>query len=134
MPQIRTGHIESNGAAINIPLGFVPNYFKIINAAAADGEVAAIEWFGNEQGDAKSFFTYKHTASGFATTDTTFAYEASAGLLSDYDTKSISTSNPILVSGGKGVTVSADFSDDGDELWYIAIGSDREVDHGDINA
>lgn len=36
------------------------------------------------------------------------------------------------VAGGKGVTVAAAFMDDGDAIYYEAIESDRNVDHGDI--
>lgn len=132
MAQIRTGHLQSGGGAYNLILGFVPTYFKIINESAADGEVMAIEWFGAEQGNEKTFKTYKHVASGFATTDTTMAVDNSTGWCTAYDAKSISTVSPITVTGGKGVTIHADFSDDNDELWYIAIGADRDVDLGDV--
>lgn len=43
-----------------------------------------------------------------------------------------SVDNLLVSSGGKGVTLSATFMDDGDEIYYFAVMSDREVDHGDI--
>ena len=35
-------------------------------------------------------------------------------------------------SAGKGVTISASFSDDGDTLWYMAVMGAQYVDHGDV--
>jgi hypothetical protein len=132
MAQIRTGHFQSAGTAYNLVLGFVPTYLKLVNQNAADGEVMMIEWFGAEQGNEYAFQTYKHVASGFATTDTTIAAVSTAGWCTAYNANSISTVNPITVSGGKGVTIHADFSDDNDEIWYLAIEADRDVDTGDV--
>lgn len=39
---IKTGKVTGTGAAINIPLGFVPDYVKVVNATDAD---QIDEWF-----------------------------------------------------------------------------------------
>lgn len=132
MPQIRTGHFISDGNAYNLVLGFVPSYLKLFNLMAAAGEVAMIEWFG-ELGDDKEIQT-KMLADNGSTGNTTFTYVASGGSVQDYDAKSISLVNPILVSGGKGVTIATGWLDDNDVIYYIAIEADRDVNHGDLGA
>lgn len=132
MAQIRTGHMESDGNAINLDLGFIPNYFEIHNLNAAAGEIECIKWFGSEMGNAKEIQYDEQADSG-----TVYAqgnYVSSGGLISAYDATTINTTNPVAVTGGKGVTIGANFSDDSDELFYIAVQSDRDTDHGDINA
>jgi len=69
------------------------------------------------------------------------AYVAAGGSLADYDVKTVVIVDPdgieadyVDVSGGKGVTIAAGFMDNSDEIWYVAIEADRDVDHGDINA
>ena len=130
MGQIRTGHFEADGGAHNLVLGFVPSYLLVINAGAADTEVWKLEWF-DEMGDAQEIWHYMINNDGADDVDTPVK-KGSGGYISEYDTNSVQTSDPILVGGGKGVTIAAAFMDDSDEVYYVAIESDRDVDHGDI--
>ena len=139
MSQIVVGHLESDGAAINLPLGFVPDVLFLFNANAAAGEVFLSVWFGGEMVDAAEIQA-KSLADNGTTAGLTWDYVSSGGYISAYDTTAVDkgTSNddddPVRVAGFQGVTIHADFSDDSDELWYIAIGADKVKDHGDINA
>ena len=140
MGQIRTGHFEADGNDVNLILGFVPSYLRLFNANATTGEVAVLEWFGAEMGDAKEFRTTIIADNG-STANTNFSYASSGGDLADYDTNAITTTDPdsiednyIQVTGGKGVTIDGSFMEDSDEVFYLAIEADRDVDHGDINA
>lgn len=130
MGQIRTGHFEADGGAHNLVLGFTPHYLKLINTGAGDTEVWALEWFA-EMGDAQEIWHYKHNNDGGDDVDTPVK-KGSGGYVSAYNTNSIQTSDPVSVGGGKGVTIAAAFMDDSDEVYYVAIEADRDVDHGDI--
>lgn len=131
MGQIRTGHFQADGDAYNLELGFIPNYLKLINANAGTGEVAVIEWFGQDQGDDKAFQCTIIADNG-TTSGVNFNTVASGGYASEFDTQSINTSNPVQVTGEYGVTIAATWMDDDDEIWYVAIQSDRDEDLGDV--
>jgi len=138
MGQIVTGHFEADGAAVNLPLGFVPAYIRIVNVSAADTEVMALEWW-SEMGDSAEIWHYKVNNDGGDDVDTPVK-KASGGYIAEYNSTAIDagTSNddtdPCRLTGFKGVTISASFMDDSDEVYYLAIAPDRDVDHGDINA
>lgn len=55
-PTIRTGSYTGTGSAINIPLGFVPDYIRIVNGT--DGDVSW-EWFST-MAAASAFQTTNH--------------------------------------------------------------------------
>ena len=40
-PQTHVGTVEGTGAAINIPIGFQPDYVRVVNVESAD----TMEWF-----------------------------------------------------------------------------------------
>lgn len=44
-PQVKTGSVEGTGAAINVQLGFVPDYVKCFNYDDAGGLAPTIEWW-----------------------------------------------------------------------------------------
>jgi hypothetical protein len=132
MSQILTGHFEADGGEHDLNLGFVPDYIMIVNANAATGEVAKIECWLDEDVDDYSFQTVIIADNG-STSGTNWQRVTSNGYLSEYDETTItSTPDPVTVAGGKGVTIAAAFMDDSDEIWYMAIMSDRDVDAGDI--
>ena len=62
-----------------------------------------------------------------------FPYLFAVGLTTDGTAPNYvySLDNLVANEGGKGVTLSASFMDDGDEVYYVAIEADRDVDHGD---
>jgi hypothetical protein len=125
MATIRAGHYEADGNAVNLVLGFVPNYIRVLNTAAADTEVAVIEWF-YEMGDGVDI-QWNNTDAG----EQNFVYNASGGYINEYDTNSITTGTTLSVGGGQGVTISASYQDNSDEIYYLAILADMETDHGD---
>lgn len=141
MSQIVVGHLESDGEAINLPLGFVPDVLFLFNAMATAGEVFLSVWFGGEMVDAAEIQA-KSLADNGITAGLTWDYVSSGGYISDYTYATAAldkgTSNddddPVRITAQKGVTIAATFSEDSDELWYIAIGADKVKDHGDINA
>jgi len=136
----RTGHFEADGADVNLNLGFVPAYIRITNVNAADTEVITLEWWA-EMGDSKEIWYYKLNNDGGDDIDSPVK-NGSGGYVAEYDTTAVDTgtedsdTDPVRVTGGQGVTISAAFMDDGDEVYYIAFGpnDERDVDHGDINA
>ncbi len=130
MNQIHVGHFEADGGAHNLVLGFVPNKITIYNTAAVAGEVFKIEWW-KEMGNAAEI---QHTvlADNGSTGNLSIDYVSTGGSVSSYNTASVQTTDPVQVQGGEGVTIAATFMDDGDEIYYEAICSDRDVDHGDI--
>lgn len=132
MNQIRVGHLEADGALVNLVLGFVPAYIKVVNINAATGEIGVVEWF-SEMGDNKEL-QWIIVADNGTTANTIPKYVSSGGIVSEYNTTSVQTSDPVQVLGGEGVTIAAAFMDDGDEVYYFAVMPDRDVDAGDINA
>lgn len=122
-------HMESDGAAINVILGYIPTMAIVINLAATSTEDAILIWLADLAHEVQ-------LGAGGA-----FSYDTN-GHLSAYSTKSIDsgTSNddddPVRVTGGLGLTIAAAFSDDGDEIVVIAFpphgATDRDL--GDINA
>ncbi|MFH2074247.1 MAG: hypothetical protein ABIJ57_02695 [Pseudomonadota bacterium] len=144
------GHFENDGADVNVPLGFVPDYVRVYFQSAATGEVAVIDSFLTEMGDDKGFWFTKLADNG-ATTLTTIIYKTGGGgetcgisaynSGTSYDTGTENDDDdPVRATGGKGFTL--DVSDitggtgiaNGTEVWYMAILFDKDTDHGDINA
>lgn len=123
------GHFEADGADINLDLGFVPNYFRIINFMAADTEVAMIEWW-KEMGDGVAIHWINSD-----TGEQNFLPKSSGGLIAEYNTAAFSeVSSTVSATGFQGVTILAAFMDNSDECYFEAHGTDREKDFGDINA
>ena len=117
MSQIVVGHLESDGEAINLPLGFVPDVLFLFNANAAAPEVFLSVWFGGEMGDAAEI-QFKALEDKGSTGGLTIDYVSSGGYISawTYTTSYIDkgTSNddddPVRITAQKGVTIGADFS------------------------
>jgi hypothetical protein len=125
MNNIVIKHMESGGSAINCILGGVPNAALVINTAATSTEAAILLWLkdlDNEiQITAVGAFSY-------VTSNQITSYSGAsidAGTVDDDD-------DPVRVTGGEGITIGADFSDDGDEIIVIAFFTDRDVDDGDV--
>lgn len=120
---IRTGHFEADGNAVNLELGFTPSYFKIYNATnfGTENEIVAVEWWGETNKEIQHK-AQKNDGGGDAYD---LNYETSSGIISAYAGSS---------TASKGVTIAASFMADSDECYYVAVKSERDVDHGDINA
>lgn len=94
MGQIATRTFIATGAAMNLELGFIPAYARILNANAAAGEVMVLEYF-NLNGDSKEFWHYCINDQGTAVA-ANIVKKASSGYLAEFDTS--------RVQGLKGVT------------------------------
>jgi hypothetical protein len=130
MARIKTFHFEADGNAYNLNLGWVPDYVKIMCANAATGEVVETEWFKDMDDDA-GFITTVIADNG-VTSDKNKVYAGSGAGISEYDSTSVQTTNPVMITGGKGVTIAAALMDNSDEVWGIAIQSDEDKDIGDV--
>ena len=103
MPEIKVGTFASAGtpAAVNIDIGFVPDYFQIIIGADTNPDIYT---YDKNKGDAS---TIKMTGSTGA-----YTYETSNPIVS-YDDDTISTktvmgtSGVVANTGYKGVTIPA---------------------------
>lgn len=80
-------YFTSGGAALNIDLGFVPDYVRVINTGAADTEVYMLEWF-EALGDAKELWHYMIDNDGGGDVNTPVK-KASGGYVSAYDTSHV---------------------------------------------
>jgi len=130
MGQIKTGKFTATGSDVILNLGFVPDYLKLFNANAASGEVMAIEWF-NQSGEGKEFHTTRIADSG-STGNTNFSYVSSGGEVeATVEEATVQTSDPVQVTGKRGVQIDASWMDDGDVIYYLAIQADRDQDLGD---
>jgi len=124
-----TGKLTADGSAVSIDFGSIPTYFMVINANAADTEVIKIEWF-QRAGDSVELWHYYHENDGGGDVATP-VWKSSGGYISEKDTTTVDTSNPVQHRGCKGITIAADFMDDSDVLYFLAIKSDRDVNLGD---
>ena len=130
MSLIKTGKFVATGSDVVLDLGFIPDYLKLINANAAAGEVAAIEWF-NQLGAKKEFQTVIIADSG-STGNANFAYNSStAEIEATVEQSSVQTSEPVKPLGSRGVQIDASWMDDSDVIYYLAIAADRDQDLGD---
>ena len=130
MAVIKTGKFVATGSDVILDLGFVPDYLKLFNANAATGEVMAIEWF-NQAGAGKEFHTTVIADNG-TTGNASFGYVSSGGEVeATVESTTVQTSDPVQVTGKRGVQIDASWMDDGDVIYYIAIKADRDQDLGD---
>jgi len=116
---IRVGHFKADGGLHNLELGFVPNYFRIVNADASAGDVDVVEWWGETNKEIQ----HKKLVDNGSTGNSNHNYEESSGIISEYSGSS---------SNSEGVTIAASFMEDNDECYYLAMKTTRAVDHGDI--
>lgn len=137
-PIVKVGHFEADGAEVDLVLGFVPDYIRIVNASAAAGEIAEAEWFSDMA--AGTGIIRNMIADDGTTSKTNFEWLAAAHPISKLDERTIDEgtenddTDPVRIEAKKGVTIAASFMDDSDEIWYIAFGNANQEDHGDINA
>lgn len=104
--QVKIGSYTGTGAAIDIELGFVPDYVRVINAT--DGDFAW-EWFnGFGAGDA---LQQRQVADNGSTGNTSLALITSNGI-DAYQGSS---------SKGKGFTVGSALSEDTKVFRYVAM-------------
>lgn len=98
-PNIRTGTVAGTGAALNVVLGFTPDYVRVVNIE--DGDTAFEWWSGMTDGHAIQ--TTNHDTAQLSRI-------TSAGItpLDDAD-------------DGAGFTLGTTISEDGKDLAYIAV-------------
>lgn len=105
-PNIRTGTVEGTGAAINISLGFIPDYVKVINVE--DGDIM-FEWFAG--------MTNGHAIQSINVVDS--GTSGAAGL-SRITSNGISAYNGSTTAGA-GFTLGTAISENGKDLAYLAV-------------
>ncbi len=128
MSQIKVGKITATSAEAsggkNVNVGFIPEYLKVWNEDAADGEVAILERFGGQADDASLAYYKMTNGTG---TDNTLVDDTTNGL-TDYSAGSIAeASDEVSDSGFQGFTIPAAFIGDGDVIHYLAIGAEDTV-------
>lgn len=116
--KFKQGTITGTGSAINVEVGFVPDYVKVVNENAIEGEIMVLESF-KAQLDGDSVATWSILDNG---TDTTknIGIEGTNGL-SEYDASDIQITDPITNLGFAGFTIPAAFQDNADVMHYIAM-------------
>lgn len=77
-PNFATGQVIGTGAAINVQLGWLPDYVKVFNPNDAGSLWPTMEW-GNGMGAGKGFKTLKAVDSG-ATGNASSAFVATNGI------------------------------------------------------
>jgi len=126
MGRIITRHYQSDGGAVNIALGGVPNVVVVINLMATGSEDMVLIYFKDLLGEVQI------TAAGAIT------WDASTGSISQYDGNAVDTgtsntdSDPCRVTGGQGITIATGFQDDDDEIIVLAFFTDIDDDLGDV--
>lgn len=79
---IRTGHFEADGALINLPLGFIPDYFKLVDFHTSTN-IVIIHWWKRMEDDLASGLQ-----EGFTVKEGITARLADAGGITAYNTGS----------------------------------------------
>ena len=51
--QIKVGHFEADGGIVNLPVGFIPDYFKLVELGA-DTAILLYEWWRSQEGEEAS--------------------------------------------------------------------------------
>jgi len=144
MNQIRTGHFEADGNDVTLNLGFVPDYIMLVNEGAVAAEVIKIEWWYSA-GVTKELHHYRHGSGAGSSIPNASSprWETSGEIEAAYPQSTDATVGTVTVMGDAtvvavtnrmGIKIDASWMDNSDEIYYLAIKSDREVDHGDINA
>lgn len=101
MNNVKVGTYTGTGAAINIELGFIPDYVRIVNAT--DGDIAW-EWFYG-MGAADALQGTNHA-------DTQFSLITSNG---------VDSYSPTDFTNNKGFTVGTSLSENAKVFYYVAL-------------
>lgn len=83
MNKIKTGHFEPDGSLINLPLGFVPDYFNMHELGGGNGAIVEVVWFKAQETDEAT-----GSQEGFTNTEGTTALLADDGGITAFDTGS----------------------------------------------
>ena len=85
---LRIGHFEADGALINLPIGFIPDYFEMDKVSGGDGALHAVKWYrGMETDEATG------SQEGWTDKEGTTDILADAGGITAYDTGSVGPSS-----------------------------------------
>lgn len=128
-------------AALNLSLPDIPDKFTIHNLMSGANEIFKIEWFKN-MGDAKEI-QFKRLADNGSTGGYTIAYVSSGGYISQYNANAMtdgtdaSTVAAVVAdkhTKAQGITISADWLDDNDVIYWEAEFNVPFIDGGDTSA
>lgn len=122
---IIVGKVVSDGGDVNISLGGVPDYIKVINIDAAVTEIAVLEWFHGMGDDAE--VQYDKFVAGTDAGDF-FLKKASGGLIAAWEAEGVVGNRKSCTfddTGGTAedlITCSGHGYSDGDKVMFIASG------------
>ena len=82
MNKIKTGHFLGDGGIVNLPIGFIPDYFRMcdIDSTTTNAAVAIHEWFRSMQAH-EATGSQEGWALGFATLGYTTLHADDAGII-----------------------------------------------------
>jgi len=111
MQEVSVGSVAGTGAAINVSLGFKPDYVKVVNYTDTAGAVPTIEWF--------SAMTAAHGLKTLGIADDGISSDESAEFITSLGISQYVGTNALT----EGFTIGADtdVNVDGDTIVYIAI-------------
>jgi len=111
MQEVSIGSVEGTGAAINVSLGFKPDYVRAVNYTDTAGDVAAVEWF--------SGMTAAHGLKTLGIADDGTSSDESAAFITSLGISQYDGTDALT----EGFTIGADtdVNVDGDTIVYIAI-------------
>lgn len=110
-PTIRTGTVEGTGAALNVALGFVPDYVKVFNYDDAGALFSTLEWWKG-MSDGHALKTSSIVDSG--TSANSSSEKITTGGISEYAGDSDN-------SAGFTIGTDADVNVDAETLYYLAM-------------
>lgn len=111
---------SSAGAAENIHCGFIPEFIIVINANAADGENMLLMDF-KDQADGDSLAITQMANDG-GSDNTNIKIEGTNGLSERNASGVQTTTDPVVITGGRGFTIPAAFMDTSDVVSWMALG------------
>lgn len=97
-PNIRTGKVEGTGAAVDVVLGFVPDYVEVVNVEDGD---AKYQWFKG--------MTDGHAIQSVNNAATQFSRITANGI------------SELEGEDGAGFTIGSAISENGKDLYYLAV-------------
>jgi len=111
MQEFYAGSVAGTGAAINVSIGFKPDYVRAINYTNTAGAVASVEWFTG--------MTAAHALKGLGVADNGTSGDESAAFITSLGISQYDGTDALT----EGFTIGADtdLNVSGDTILYIAM-------------
>jgi len=112
MQDVVTGTVEGTGSAINISLGFIPNYVKVYNYDDAGALAPTVEWWGGmSDGHGVKTLSIKDDGS----TSNYSSQKITSGGISEYSGATTASSK------GFSIGTDSDINVTDETLYYMAV-------------